>query len=97
MQFIVEVPVYLKFDVTAPDATAAGMVGEELALAAAGQPKSTFFTVATLSGLGTVHGVSVVLPDEDDRDADVYVCRGGKLSYVTPAGVPEPIDEDCSL
>lgn len=73
MKFIVEVPAYLQVEIDAPDAETAARIGNR----AAGAPQVRNQLRDVL--------VELVLLDED-AEPDVYVCRGGLLSFVDENG-----------
>jgi hypothetical protein len=91
MRFIVEVPVYLKVELNAPDAQTAldraSLYGEEARL-------ETIDGTSWGRHLLSV-GIAPLAPEEEDREPDVYVCRGGKLTAVDGEGFLDPLDEPC--
>jgi hypothetical protein len=93
MRFIVELPVYLKLEVDAPDADAAASTAEEFAVSAQENPSTGRIIVNDATILSA--GVVPLGPEEEDRAPDVYVCRGGRLTLVNQDGWLEPFDEDC--
>lgn len=93
MRFTVEVPVYLRVDVDAPDAETAAEMGTDFVERAQSNPST--MRLAVRQGAYFSAGI-VPLAEDQDRSPDVYVCRGGRLSYVDPDGFLEQLGEACS-
>jgi hypothetical protein len=93
MRFIVELPVYLKLEIDALDPSSAALAAEAFAVSAQENPSVGRITVNDVVILSA--GVVPLDPEEEDREPDVYVCRGGRLTLVNEEGWLEPFDEAC--
>lgn len=93
MRFTVEVPVYLRIELDAPDADTAAEMGTDFAEKAQHNPS----TMHLAAKHGAFFGAGIVpLDSDEDREPDVYVCRGGRLNYVEATGEVSPLGEACS-
>lgn len=90
MRFIVEVPIYLKVEVDARDAAEAAALAQAAEVIYSQETDPEVHDPAILS-----FELAALDPEEDDREPDVYVCRGGKLNQVGPGDLILPLDDDC--
>lgn len=95
-QFIVEIPTYLRLTVEAPDPEAAQAAAGALTDELTSQPP-TLFRYADRHRGAVLTGSQLIDAGADDYPTAVYVCRGGKLSFIPNDGAPEPTEEDCPL
>lgn len=92
-EFVVEVPVYVRVAIKAADTDTAALVGKKFVEEQMERPHGS---IERVGGIWQFV-VPEIVPVEEDAEPDVYICSGGKLTYVPLEGPLVPTGDDCDL
>lgn len=88
--FVVEVPVYIRVPITAPDADTASAAAVKYV-----DGITIGGSIERLAGAWQFIIPAIVPVEDDDAAPDVYLCSGGKRSVVSEDGYLQATGDDC--